>query len=443
MAEITITQRPAHVRHGSNIGQPLTRRDGVLKVTGQARYAADHHPRGMLYAVLAVSSIARGRVTFLDVEAAKAHPGVVDVITPANRPALAQDPDEKTNPFTFRLDLLQSDKVRYANQPIAVVVAETFEAATEGAALLSPRYDTDPPRVGLDAAERFIPPEVGVGNPPQVHRGDVEAGLAAASKQIEATYETASQYHNAMEPHAIVASWDGDTLSIDMPSQGLALAQARLAGLFGISPDKIHIRSPFLGGGFGSKGLISGPQVLGIIAARVVGKPVKLVLRREQMFGPVGHRAPTRQTLRMGTNGEGKLRALDHRTRTTSTRSTTSSSLHPIFPTPFMQAPPSQRRMKLFESTPERRFSCARQERQRVRSRSKVRSTKWLTPAARIHWRSGSGTMPRWSRSRANRSLQRRCATATRKARRASAGSAAYAHPAACATMPDFWSAGA
>ena len=95
MAEITITQRPAHVRHGSSIGQPLTRRDGILKVTGQARYAADHHPPGMLYAVLAVSSIARGRVTFLDVETAKAHPGVVDVITPANRPALAQDPDEK------------------------------------------------------------------------------------------------------------------------------------------------------------------------------------------------------------------------------------------------------------------------------------------------------------------------------------------------------------
>src|ERR1700731_745349 len=318
MAEITITQRPAHVRHGPSVGHPPPRRDGFLKVTGQARYAADNHPPGMLYAVLAVSSIARGRVTFLDVEAAKAHPGVVGVITPANRPALAQDPDEKTNPFTFRLDLLQSDKVRYANQPIAVVVAETFEAATEGAALLSPRYDTDPSRVGLDAAERFIPPEVGVGNPPQVHRGDVEAGLAAASKQIEATYETASQYHNAMEPHAIAAAWDGDRLSVDTPSQGLALAQARLAGLFGISPDKIHIRSPFLGGGFGSKGLISGPQVLGIIAARVVGKPVKLVLRREEMFGPVGHRAPTRQTLRMGADGEGKLRALDHRTRTTS-----------------------------------------------------------------------------------------------------------------------------
>src|SRR6266481_5842816 len=217
----------------------------------------------MVYAVLAVSSIARGRVAFLDVQAAKAHAGVVEVITPANKPALAQDPDEKTNPFMFRLDLLQSDRVRYANQPIAVVVAETLEAATEGAALLSPRYHTDPTRVGLDAAESFVPPSVGIGNPPEVHRGDVEAGLAAASKQIEATYETAPQYHNAMEPHAIVAAWEGDRLSIDTPSQGLVMAPGRLAGLFGIAPDKIHIRSPYLGGGFGSKGLMSGPQVLG------------------------------------------------------------------------------------------------------------------------------------------------------------------------------------
>ena len=120
MPEIALTRSPAHVRHGSNIGQPLTRRDGVLKVTGAARYAADQHPPGMLYAVLAVSSIARGRVAFLDVAAAKAHAGVVAVITPANRPALAQDPDAKPNPFMFRLDLLQSDRVRYANQPIAV-----------------------------------------------------------------------------------------------------------------------------------------------------------------------------------------------------------------------------------------------------------------------------------------------------------------------------------
>ncbi len=318
MPEIALTQVPAHVRHGSNIGQPLTRRDGVLKVTGAARYAADHHPPGMLYAVLAVSSIARGRVAFLDVAAAKAHAGVVEVMTPANKPALAQDPDEKSNPFMFRLDLLQSDRVRYANQPIAVVIAETLEAATEGAALLSPRYDTEPARVGLDANDVFVPPVVGPGHPAAAHRGDVEAGLAAASQRIEATYETAPQYHNAMEPHAIVAAWDGDTLSVDTPSQGLALAQGRIAGLFGLAPDKVHIRSPFLGGGFGSKGMISGPQVLGIMAARMIGKPVKLVLRREQMFGPVGHRAPTRQTFRIGAGKDGTLTALDHRTKTAS-----------------------------------------------------------------------------------------------------------------------------
>ncbi len=310
--ELRLAQTPAHARHGSNIGQPLTRREGVLKVKGEARYAADNHPPGMLHAVLAVSSIARGRVTFLDVAAAKSHPGVVEVMTTANRPALAEDPDAKTNPFMFRLDLLQNDQVRYANQPIAVVIAETLEAATEGAALLSPRYDVLPARVGLDAGEAFVPPAVGVGNPAEMRRGDVEAGLSAASKRIDATYETPTQYHNAMEPHAIVAAWDGDNLSIDTPSQGMAMAQGRLAGIFGISPDKIHIRSPFLGGGFGSKGLIKGPQVLGILAARLVGRPVKLVLRREQMYGPVGHRSASRQRLRIGLDGDGLLTAIDH-----------------------------------------------------------------------------------------------------------------------------------
>src|SRR5579883_3103053 len=124
--EINLTRDPAHLRHGSNMGQPLTRTDGVLKVTGKARYAADNHPPGMLYAVLAVSSIARGRVKSLNVEAAKSHKGVVDVMTSVNRPKLAQDPDEKSNPFMFRLDLLQNDRVRYANQPIAVVIAESL-----------------------------------------------------------------------------------------------------------------------------------------------------------------------------------------------------------------------------------------------------------------------------------------------------------------------------
>ncbi len=316
MAETPQTGIVPQRRHGASIGQPLTRRDGLLKVTGRARYAADNHPPRMLHAALAVSSIARGRVTFLDVAAAKAHPGVIEVMTPANRPPLALDPDAKLDPFMFRLDLLQNDRVRYAGQPIAVVIAETLEAATEAAALLSPRYEAEPPRIGLDGNDAFVPPVVGPGYPSEVRHGDVETGLATAEHRIEAIYETPTQYHNAMEPHAIVATWDGDRLSVDTPSQGLAWAQARIAGLFGIPPEKILIRSPFLGGGFGSKGMISGPQILGILAARLVGRPVKLVLRREQMYGPVGHRGPTRQTLRLGADRQGALTAIHHHVRT-------------------------------------------------------------------------------------------------------------------------------
>ncbi len=316
MSDLALTQDPTHLRMGSSIGQPITRREGVLKTTGAARFAADNHPAGMAHAVMAVSSIARGRVTALDVAAALAHPGVVAVMTPANAPKLALDPDAKNNPFMFRMDLLQNDLVRYPNQPIAVVVADTFEAATEGAALLAPRYDVEAARTGLDSADSFAPQAVGAGAGATETHGDVDAGMAGAAVRMEATYDTPAQYHNAMEPHAIVAAWDGDTLSIDTPSQGMAMAVARIAGLFGIAPEGIHIRSPFLGGGFGSKGMLSGPQVLGIMAARLVGRPVKLVLRREQMFGPVGHRAPTRQTLRMGTNNAGLLMALGHHAKT-------------------------------------------------------------------------------------------------------------------------------
>jgi xanthine dehydrogenase YagR molybdenum-binding subunit len=311
---------PSHVRHGSNIGQSFTRREGVLKVTGQARYAADNHPPGLLYAVMAVSEIAHGRVLSLDIAAAKRHPGVVEVMTPENAPALAQHPDDKTNPFTFRLDLLQDHHVRYVNQPIAVVIAESLESATEAALLLRPRYEAEPARVSFGDAERFMPAAVGVGSPAEEGHGDIEAGLRGAAERVDVTYDTPAQYHNPIEPHAIVAAWEGNRLVIDTPSQGMAMAQHRIAGLFGIDPNDILIRSPYLGGGFGAKGVIAGPQVLGIMAARLVGRPVKLVMRREQMYGPVGHRAPTRQRMRIGAASGGALTALDHQTLTATSR---------------------------------------------------------------------------------------------------------------------------
>lgn len=299
-------------RHGSNAGQPLTRRDGLLKVTGRATYAADNHPPGMLYAVTAVSRIARGRVTALDVAAAKAHPGVVEVLTPANRPPLAHDPDQKIPPFGFRVEVLQDDKVRYAGQPIALVIAETLEAATEGAVLLDPQYEVESARTGPEDGTRFAPDLIGMGAPPRTAHGDIQAGFAAAAVQVEAAYFTPAQYHNAMEPHAVVAEWDGDRVTLDMPNQALALSCQAYGAYFGVPAENVLIRSPFLGGGFGSKAILNGPQLLAILAARMLQRPVKLAITRSQMYGPVGHRAATWQKLRVGADGEGRLTALHH-----------------------------------------------------------------------------------------------------------------------------------
>ena len=312
MTEIALSREPAHTRHGSNSGQPITRLDGRLKVTGQAPYAADRRPDGLLHAAMAIASIARGRVVALDVAAAKAHPGVVDVMTPENHPRIFVDPDKHDQPFNFCFDALQNDRVRYAGQPIAVVIAETLEAATEGAALLAPRYEAEPPRTHLDANDSYTPPYVGIGNPAVMTKGDVEAALAGAALTVDATYETPAQYHNAMEPHVVVASFDGDKLFVDTPTQGLAFGRARISQIFGLSPENVTLRSPFLGGGFGGKGLLSGPIVLGIMAARHVGRPVKLVATRQQLYGPFGHRPPTRQRLQLGVDGEGRLTALVH-----------------------------------------------------------------------------------------------------------------------------------
>lgn len=300
-------------RYGSSAGQPLTRRDGVLKVTGRATYAADNNPDGVLHAVLVGAGIARGRVISLDTAAARAHPGVVEVLTPWNAPRFHHDPEVKMARFGFRVELLQNDTVRYMNQPIALVVAETLEAAQEGAALLDPQYETLPARTGFDTGERFAPQTIGIGAPPETTYGDVEAGLAKAAHVVEADYATPAQYHNAMEPHAVVAAWEGDRLTLDTPNQALSMSAASYADYFGVPAENVVIRSPFLGGGFGSKAILNGPQILAIAAARMVGRPVKMALSRTQMYGPVGHRGATRQTLRIGTDEEGRLTAIHHR----------------------------------------------------------------------------------------------------------------------------------
>ncbi|PTE20663.1 dehydrogenase [Cereibacter changlensis JA139] len=314
MADVINTQ--GHVRLGSNAGQGLTRRDGVLKVTGAATYAADNRPEGLLHAVTATATIARGRVTHLDVAAAEAHPGVVKLYTPDNVPPLAVSPDEKIHPFVWRMEALQSDRVRYAGQPIALVLAETLEAATEAARLLAPRYEAETPHVTLDDAEPFETTTTAFGRPADHSSGDIGKARATAARHVVAEVETVAQYHNAMEPHAIVARWTGDRLEIDTPNQAIGLARQTFAAFLGIEPAQILIRSPFLGGGFGSKAILYGGQLLAVLAARDTGRPVKLVLRRDQMYGPVGHRAPTRQRLRLDLDEDGRIAALQHDTLT-------------------------------------------------------------------------------------------------------------------------------
>ncbi len=343
-------------RHGSNIGQPLTRREGLSKVTGAACFAADNHPIGMLHAALAVSAVAHGRVTFLDLAAASRHPGVVKVMTPANKPALHLHPDKKSHARAFALDLLQDDRVRYVNQPIAVVVAESLEAATEAAWLLAPQYESEPARTLLGREPRFVPSAVGsTGEKPEAGFGNVETGLRSAARQVNVSFDTPPQYHNPIEPHAIVASWDGDRVTLDTPSQGMTLAKARIAELFGIDPNNILIRSPYLGGGFGSKAFISGPQILGIMAARLVGRPVKLVVRREHMYGPVGHRAATRQEFRIGAAADGTLTGLEHHTLTSTSSfddffEASCSVSHILYATPVLRT--SYEAVRLDTGTP-------------------------------------------------------------------------------------------
>lgn len=299
-------------RFGSNSGQSFSRRDGLAKVTGTATFAADNHPEGLLYAVYVPATIARGRVTALDVAAAKAHPGVVEVMTPQNRPALAGDPESKHFMFAFKFEALQDDTVRYANQPIALVLGESLEAATEGARLLNPQYDALPPRIGLDVDTRYEFEIGAFGRPSTTIHGDIVAGHAAAELAVDVTYETPEQYHNAMETHAVVAQWDGDHLILDMPNQAIVMSRGVYGYYFGIPPENVLIRSPYLGGGFGSKAIVNGPQVLAILAARMMGRPVKMMLQRGQMFGPVGHRGATRQRLRIGTDAAGQMTVLDH-----------------------------------------------------------------------------------------------------------------------------------
>lgn len=270
------------------VGKPLDRVDGRLKVTGGAKYAAEFPVAGVKHAVLVQSTVGRGTLTGLDVAAAKAVPGVVEVIT-SETPGAG--------------DLL-SKEVSYNGQTVAVVVAESLEAATQAAEVLKPTYDAQPPRTDFTA----IVPN---GGRPRV-RGDVEAGLAQAAKKVEATYTTPTEHHNPMEPHGTIVSWNGGKATVYDSTQGVISTAQTVARRLGVPPTDVQVVDPFVGGGFGCKGNSWPHTSLCALAARVVGAPVKLQLTRRQMFTSNGHRPRTEQVERFAAGADGRLTAVIH-----------------------------------------------------------------------------------------------------------------------------------
>ena len=260
-----------------HVGKPLDRRDGRLKVTGGARYAAEFPLRDLVHAVLVQSTIAAGTIIAFDTERAQSMPGVLTIITPAN--AIRLKPGKGSQPAAG--PLLQDMNVAYNGQHVAVVVADTLDRALAAAAAVRVRYNEGEALTTMDQGQPVPPRKFRNGQrPPDSNRGDPDGAFANAAVKIEATYITPVEHHNPMEPHATVAAWNGDALTVWHSTQGVSGAQSTLASQFGVPAEKVRVLCPFLGGGFGCKGSTWPPATLAAMAAKMVNRPVKLVLTR-------------------------------------------------------------------------------------------------------------------------------------------------------------------
>jgi xanthine dehydrogenase YagR molybdenum-binding subunit len=296
------------------IGIPLTRVDGRAKVTGAARYAADFNQHAQLHAVIVGATTGLGRVTALDETSVRAMPGVVEVISHLNAPRLAYGPHKSfIDPAVGeRLHVLQDDQVRFYGQPVALVVADTLDHAERAANALRISYAAERPVVDThDPAAQTVEPS-GSGAHGDTLRGDADRALAEAPVKVDATYDMARENHNPMEPHAVVAAWDGDRLTLWSKSQFVVNEQAEIAAIFGLPAQNVRVICPFIGGAFGTS-LRTWPHVtLAAMAARQVGRPVKLVLTRKQMFFTTGHRPRTLQRVAIGATRDGRITSIVH-----------------------------------------------------------------------------------------------------------------------------------
>ncbi|WP_139926321.1 xanthine dehydrogenase family protein molybdopterin-binding subunit [Hymenobacter sp. DG01] len=310
------------------VGQPLSRVDGWAKVTGQAKYSAEYNRLpGLVHAVLKTSDVAKGRVTGFDTGAALKQPGVLAILTHQNLPKLAKTPNSPEDRKAFASSPMNffpmlSDQVHYAGQPVAIVVADTLEHAQYAAALLKVNIAPEAPISSyLDSkAQLYVPKSVRGFQPGVTKRGDAQAAFQNAPVQLTATYHHATNHHNPMEPGATTAHWEApDRLTVYDTTQGVSETQKTLAAMLGLATEQVRVVTKYLGGGFGCKAWVWPHVVLAPLAAKAVGRPVKLVLTRSQQFTGMGHREEQEQTLRLGATKEGKLLALVHeKTSTTS-----------------------------------------------------------------------------------------------------------------------------
>ncbi len=287
------------------------RYDGRAKVTGKAIYSAEHKVDNPAYAWIVQSTIPNGALLAIDQTVAAKAPGVLYIMTPFNAPKL---PATKVQPPASRhITLLQETDVWYNGQPIAVVVAETLEQARAAATQLKISYKPQPAK--LDFQGRLAegrPPKQPGREPADSKRGDTAASLAKSPTKVEVTYTTPIQNHNPMEPHATIAMWEGDNLTLFDSTQYIRGVKMTAAKNLGIPLDNVRVECPYTGGGFGSKGSTWSHVLLCAMAAKQVNRPVKLVMDRTQMFGPVGARPGTVQKIKLGATADGKLLAVQH-----------------------------------------------------------------------------------------------------------------------------------
>ncbi|CAM4051613.1 xanthine dehydrogenase family protein molybdopterin-binding subunit [Kibdelosporangium persicum] len=304
-------------RTGS-VGTPVDRVDGVAKTTGTARFSAEHTYPGLTYAAVVHATISRGRITAIDTTRAADIAGVIKVITPENAPPLKPAPRVSMLNMSSivsgtSVNYLQDNEVHWDGQPVAVVVAETSEAAKEAAALVDVTYRTTESSVDFVTAR--LQAQVQKGNPllpAGAKKGDAAAALAGAAVSVDAEYTTPPYNHNALEPHSTTAAWDGDRLTVHDATQSIGWFRTHLALRFGIPEANVRVIAPYVGGGFGGKAFVWPGTVLAALAARATGRPVRLTLTREGVYRTVGGRTPSIQRVALGATQDGKLTALIH-----------------------------------------------------------------------------------------------------------------------------------